>query len=63
MDTNVVKQLGVRESVFESCEDAQVRALSKPTFGLKTSAIHLHYSVFEGLWRQEFYNQNHFGLC
>jgi len=62
-DINVVKWLSVRESVFESCEDAQVRALSKFTFGLKASAIHLHYSAFEGLWRQEFHNQNCFSLA
>ena len=37
-------------------EDAQVRALFKTTFELKTSAIHLHHSVFEGLWCQEFEN-------
>jgi len=48
--------------MLKSRENTEICTLSETTFRLKAGAIHLHCGVLKRLWRQEFDNENGFGL-
>jgi len=52
----------LEEVYIFSSKNTKVSTLAETAFGLETSAIHLHGGIFERLWRQNFDNQNRFGL-